>query len=278
MKIVYCGYDFFGGCLETILDEGHEVIQLFTQAPNGTYKFTDHVLALAEKHHIPVYDRKPTEEMMRELFEHQGADLVISAGYKYIVPTPAGVGFRGVNVHPAMLPIGRGGWPIPVAILKNEQNYGVTIHEIVSAMDAGDILLQKKVILSEREDLDTLCCRCQMAAKDLIKELLSDFEKYWKAKKPQGEHFVIWDDPTLEDQTFTGDMTAEEVDRKIRAFGKTGTFTSFDHKNYVVYDASCWQEEHNYQPGEVVHRSHAEIVLALKDGFACLRFFSEKQG
>lgn len=278
MKIVYCGYDFFGACLEELINEGHEIIQLFTQAPDGIYKFNDHVLSLAKEYNIPVYDKKPTEEMIIDLFKNKGADLLISAGFKYIVPTPENVGFRGVNVHPAMLPVGRGGWPIPIAILNREKELGVTLHEIIRDMDAGDILLQEGFALSDNEDLDTLCCKCQMLAKKLVKKLTGDFSHYWENKRPQGDGAVIWDPPTKENQSFTGEMTVEEVDRKVRAFGRTGTFVSFEGENWVVYDATCWKESHEYEPGSVAHRSHYEVVLALKDGFICLRYFSKVKG
>lgn len=276
MKIAYCGYDFFGGCLETILEEGHEVIQLFTQAPDNRIRFNDNVRKIAEKNNIPIYDKKPTEEMIRDLFVNKGCELLISAGFKYIVPTPEGVGFRGANVHPAMLPVGRGPFPMPVAIYTNEQNYGVSIHEISSKMDSGDIIIQESLTIHPTEDMDMLCCRCQMLAKKLVKDMLSDFDNYWQNRIPQSEEkAVYWELPTEEDKTITGNNTVVEADLKVRAFGKYGSIVVADDRVFDVCHASCWKENHSYPTGKIIHTSTNEMVISLKDGFICLRYFKE---
>lgn len=276
MKIVYCGHDFFGDCLEEIVNKGHEVLQLFTQASDGVWRFNDKVTTIAQKHNIPVYAKKPTEEMIIDLFKNKGAELLVSAGFKYIIPTPEGVGFKGANVHPALLPVGRGPWPIPVAILKGEKNLGITIHQIMKEMDSGDILMQEAFPLSKDENMESISAKCKMTAKKLIGKLVDNFDYYWQNKTPQGDNAEIWVVPTDDERTLSGEQTVEEFSRTVRAFGKIGAFLSFDDRDWFVYDATCWKEKHDYAPGSVVQKSHGETVLALKDGFACLRFFNER--
>lgn len=49
-----------------------------------------------------------------------------------------------INLHPSLLPIGRGADPIPWSIIDQKQQ-GITIHIIEKGLDTGDILSQKAI-------------------------------------------------------------------------------------------------------------------------------------
>ena len=49
-----------------------------------------------------------------------------------------------VNLHPSLLPNGRGADPIPWSLIKDERQ-GATIHIIDSGLDTGGILAQKEI-------------------------------------------------------------------------------------------------------------------------------------
>src|SRR5699024_2041648 len=124
-----------------------------------------------------------------------------------------------INIHPTLLPKGRGPWPLPWIILKNEKYSGVTIHRLTNDMDKGPILLQEKFKILDNEDLETLSCRSQVLAKKLIVEVISNFDYYYANAKEQGEG-EYYPYPTDEDMTFNGLMKVDDIDRIIRAFGK----------------------------------------------------------
>jgi len=56
---------------------------------------------------------------------------------------------KTLNIHPSLLSKYRGASPIQSQILSDEQEVGVTIMQIEEAMDAGPIIVQKKVVLDE---------------------------------------------------------------------------------------------------------------------------------
>jgi methionyl-tRNA formyltransferase len=70
--------------------------------------------------------------------------LLVSAGYDSILTadTIARVA-RCVNVHFGMLPRYRGSYSIPWAMLNNDPEIGVTLHDMTPAMDAGAIIRQE---------------------------------------------------------------------------------------------------------------------------------------
>jgi methionyl-tRNA formyltransferase len=67
--------------------------------------------------------------------------ILISAGYDRILSADLLARVpRSVNVHFGMLPKYRGSYSIPWAILNNEAEIGVTLHEMAPAIDDGPII------------------------------------------------------------------------------------------------------------------------------------------
>jgi len=275
MKIAYFGYDFFYSCLNKIVDEEYEVIKIFTYETDDKYNFNNYITSIANENNIQIQFNKPTLKDIEELFLENQCDLIISAAYPYVIPIPDVPNFRGINIHPTLLPIGRGVWPLPYIILRNETCSGVTIHKLTKQLDAGDIILQKSFKLLDNENLETLSCRSQILAEELLHKCLLNFDELWEHAKSQGEG-EYWCFPSEEDMYFDGNMTIEEIDRKIRAFGKFDSCTKFLNKKWLIHEATCWQEAHNYKPNTIVHKTNKEVLLTALDGFVCIRFFEEE--
>ena len=79
-------------------------------------------------------------------------DLIISFGYRKIIPTHVIDNTRIINLHISFLPYSRGAHPIFWSTVNNLQQ-GVTIHEIDYGIDTGPIVLQKKVNILEKNTL-----------------------------------------------------------------------------------------------------------------------------
>ena len=271
MKVAYCGYDFFADCLEALCEmDGVEVLKIFTFETDNQYNFNTKILDIAESDNIPVSLERINEQDVINL-NKLGCECIIAAAYPYKIPIGE---FVGVNIHPTLLPIGRGPWPLPRVILSGQKESGVTIHKLSEDFDSGDILLQESFKILPREDLETLSCRSQMLAKRLVKNLMQNFNELWNNAKPQGKG-EYWKYPSDEEMSFNGQMTVEEIDRIIRAYGKFDSCVKFLGKSWLVWDANCWIEKHNYTPGEIVHKTNKEYLMAVKDGFVCIRFFAE---
>lgn len=274
MRFAYFGYDFFYSCLDELVKEGHTLVKLFTFSTDNKYNFNYKVVEIANKANAPICYDKPKLQDIEELFEKDKCDFIISAGYIYKIPVLKHMLFRGVNVHPTLLPKGRGPWPLPTIILHDEKESGVTLHKMTEIMDAGDILIQGKFELFDRENLETLSIKSQLMATDLIKSLMANFDYYWENAKPQGDG-EYWAYPSDEEMTFDGYMRIKDIDRIIRAFGKFDSCAEFLGKHWLINDAVCWEEKHNFEPNSVVHQTNKEILLAAVDGFVCIRYYEE---
>jgi len=74
------------------------------------------------------------------------SDYGISALFGHLLPKKLleDIECEIINLHPSLLPIGRGADPIPWSII-GEQRQGVTIHIVDSGLDTGCILSQKEL-------------------------------------------------------------------------------------------------------------------------------------
>ncbi len=149
MNIVFMGTpDFAVPCLRTLLDDGHRVSLVVTQAdkPKGRgHRLTPPpVKELALSCGIPVYQPMTlrTEEAAETIAAAQ-PDLIVVVAYGRILPQAVlSLPPRGcINVHASLLPKYRGAAPIQWAILNGETETGVTTMQMDAGLDTGDMLL-----------------------------------------------------------------------------------------------------------------------------------------
>jgi methionyl-tRNA formyltransferase len=88
-----------------------------------------------------------TKSALSDAIDQVAPHLMISAGYDRIVPADVLARVeRSVNVHFGMLPKYRGSYSIPWAILNNEAEIGVTLHEMAPSIDDGAIIRQDRFL------------------------------------------------------------------------------------------------------------------------------------
>ena len=226
MKIAYFGFDLFYDCLEQIVDSGNKILKIFTCKVDGVYESSNKVYAFAKKHNIEIIDKKVDEKDIIYLLDN-GCNLFFSAGYYFKIPIVDRL--TGVNIHPALLPKGRGPWPQPLTILKGLEETGITLHKLSDKFDEGDIVLQKSFAVEKNDNLETITDKYAYYAKNITKELFCDFEKLMRNSVPQtkGEY---WPEPSDADMTFSALDNSEKIDSVLRAF--------YGYKCTMIYDGS----------------------------------------
>lgn len=272
MKIAFCGYDFFSASLSEILARGHNVYRIFTVPCDNRVDFNQYIYAIGSEHNIPVTEERITPQTIEQL-RAEGCDLLITAAYFYKIPPLTDAGIRGINVHPTLLPIGRGAMPLPWTILTDQRVSGITVHKLTQDYDAGDILLQEPFAVEPRERIESLSAKAQIKAKEVLPRVLENFASYWHDARPQSGPVSHWERLTKEQRTLDWTQSVNDLDRLSRALGKFGCFATFDDRNWWVYGVSAWHQSHNYQPGSVVHKTNTEMIVAAADGLVSLLYF-----
>lgn len=219
MKIVYLGCDLFYDCFSDLVKK-HEVAALYTFKSQDVYESSAKITSKASEKGIPIHYERITRDEYFSLFEDQGAELLISAGYPYKIPVRPHDSYRAVNIHPSYLPDGRGNWPIPFAVLEDRKHWGVSLHLLSDKFDEGDILLQKQFRVTGRDTTDSLLRKCAFHARFLLMDLIRNFGMYYSKRKIQhgGKYYNFSDS----DITVSKSDPAEVIKKKIRAAGKYG--------------------------------------------------------
>ncbi|MDD3044614.1 MAG: phosphoribosylglycinamide formyltransferase [Candidatus Delongbacteria bacterium] len=107
--------------------------------------------------------RKEFLDVQIRLLEKHGIDLIVLAGFLKKLPPEIVDKYKGriLNIHPALLPKfgGKGmhGMAVHGAVVAAGEKYsGPTVHFVDNKYDHGEILIQRKIELTEGETAETL--------------------------------------------------------------------------------------------------------------------------
>lgn len=135
-----------------------------------------------------------------------------------------------LNLHTGLLPNNGGVHTCSIPILRGHETTGVTIHEMTSKLDAGDILLVDEYTVSEFDTCETLYYRGVCAGAGLFKRALdllhidsrgniaeSSLTTLCSLRKPQGGRPIL---TRRRDIDFTAPIEATDplFMRKVRAY------------------------------------------------------------
>ena len=90
--------------------------------------------------------------------KHKDIKLICLAGFMRILSKDFIKNFKGkiLNIHPSLLPKYKGLNTHKRVLLNNEKYSGCTVHFVNSRLDAGKIILQKKVKINKSETVKSL--------------------------------------------------------------------------------------------------------------------------
>jgi methionyl-tRNA formyltransferase len=90
-----------------------------------------------------------------------------------------------VNLHPSLLPAYRGAAPIIWAVVNGEQETGISTFQLNPRVDAGDILLQRRVGIGPDETAGELEARLCQTGAEMVVETVDGLEDGTLSARPQ---------------------------------------------------------------------------------------------
>ena len=212
------------------------------------------------------------EKVSREGLEQVaaiGADLAVTAAFgqilseKFLDLFPYGV----LNVHASLLPKYRGASPIQWAILNGDKETGITVMRTVKAVDAGDILLQKRIKIGKKETAGELFDRLAALGGEAICEAVDLLESGRAVFTPQDESGVTHCGMiTKADGKMDFTKSAAQLDRFVRGMTPwPSAWAEIDGKRVKIFDVE--PAEGKGKIGEILAASSANgLVVACGDG------------
>ena len=120
------------------------------------------------------YDKK-----LIEIISNYNPDLIVLAGYTRILTNQFINSFKNkiINIHPSLLPAfgGKGmyGHKVHEAVLKSKvKESGCTVHFVTENIDAGPVIVQKKVPVTDSDTVKTLSERVLKEEHKLLVEAI----------------------------------------------------------------------------------------------------------
>ena len=214
MKIAYVGIDLLSGALRYLSQTDNQIMKIFTCKTDNFTEFNTEIIDFAREKGIPCTLNRITLEDVENLIVG-GCELIVCAGYYHKLPVSRRI--MTVNIHPSLLPHGRGPWPMPYDILDDRKTGGVTLHKVSVGFDEGDIILQRSFPIDGDENLETLMQKVNEEIPGMLEEFLSSPEELYNNAMPQGEGTCL-KMPGKEAYTVTEDTNFEQADRILRAF------------------------------------------------------------
>ena len=265
MKIIFAGTpEFAVPALAALIAAGHEIVMVLTQpdrpAGRGMKLKPSPVKVLAEQHNLAVFQPeslKPLE--VQEQIAATNADVMIVAAYGLIIPTTVlNMPLHGCyNIHASLLPRWRGAAPIHRSILAGDAETGVTIMEVVPALDAGAMVSKGVVPIGAADTTQSLHDALARIGADLMVQAMRDLEANGTLPStPQDETLVTYAHKLEKaEAAIDWHKSAAEISRQVRAFNPFPVAqTKFKGEVCRIWMATkaVFEKPLTAKPGEVI--------------------------
>lgn len=271
MKILFLGSPYFAvKILKRLLQSSHNVVAVVTQSdkPSGRGQklMPTQVKQFATEKGMPVYSFDKLSQHLDEI-EKIDYDIAVTASFgqilneKFLSIAPC------INVHPSLLPKYRGATPIQSALLSGDKVTGVSIMEVVRAVDAGDVIAQKQVKIEEDDDYTTLQDKLADVGGDMLVEVLDLFALgQVKTFKQDDDKATFCRKVEKSDAFLDLNKTASEIVNQSRALCEMGVFLLVDGQRLKVSQIKNVSKDfQNLKIGEVAPVK-GRIILGCSDG------------
>lgn len=174
-------------------------------------------------------------------------DIGVLVAYGTIVPKeimdlfPHGI----INIHPSLLPKGRGPAPIEETILDGSRLTGVSIMKLSEKMDEGPLLAQREVRLRGDETKQELADSLLELGGKLLISCLDDIFSGSANEIPQSDEGVTYTHKIKKsDGVIDWNKPAEHIERELRAFaGWPKSRTQLNGLDCIILDAEIISEK-----------------------------------
>jgi len=258
MKIVFLGTPEFAVPTLEALSKRHEIVGVYTRAPKeagrGKELQKSPVHLWAEKHGIAVHTPKTlrnAEEQQK--FAELKADIAIVAAYGLILPKeiieacPKGC----LNVHGSLLPRWRGAAPMQRAIEAGDEKTGITIMQVVEALDAGAMYKKGEIVIDKDMTVGVLHDKMAELGAQLMVEVLDNLDSI--VPQPQDESLVTYAAKIDKAESLLDfSQAAVVLERKIRAFNPyPATYFEHNGERFKLLKAMVADNDKNLRIGEI---------------------------
>lgn len=271
MRIIFMGTPEFAVPTLQALSERHEIVCVYTRAPKeagrGKELQKTPVHLWAEAREIEVRTPKSLRSEEEQVkFANLKADISVVAAYGLILPKeiieacPRGC----LNVHGSLLPRWRGAAPMQRAIEAGDEKTGITIMEVVEALDAGAMYKKGEITIDQDMTVGVLHDKMAEMGAGLMLEVLDNLDNI--RPEAQDENLVTYAAKIdKEESKLDFDNDAKVLERKIRAFNPyPATYFEFNNERFKLLKCSVVDNDKGLKIGEI-WQDDKHLVIGCKE-------------
>ncbi|NCA67562.1 MAG: methionyl-tRNA formyltransferase [Clostridia bacterium] len=279
MRIIFLGTpDFALPSLKALIDSPHELAAVITNPDRKGNKlklYAPPVKVMAEEAGIKVLQytciRKEGAADIRAL----KPDLMVTAAFGQIISQEIlDIPKYGViNVHGSLLPKYRGASPVQQAVLNGDMETGITIMRTEYAVDSGDIILAKSVLIDENETAGELFDKLAILGASALIEAVELIDSDKAIYLPQNHDNATYCRMlTKESGIVSFEKTVKELHNFVRGLNPWPTaYTKLDGKILKLWRIEKYDDTTDYVCGTIIKAdSKNGIIVQVKDGTVSL--------
>ncbi len=272
IKVIFMGTPIFASIILDELIKKYNVIMVVCQPDREKDRKGNIIYSpckkLAIENNIQVFQPLKIRDEYQKILD-MNPDIIITAAYGQIIPDivlnyPK---YGAINVHGSLLPKLRGGAPIHHAIINGNKEIGVTIMYMDKRMDAGDIISQRAIPLTNDMNLDIAYEKLAIIGRDLLIETIPSIINGTNNRIHQDENEVTFGyNITKEEEKINFDDTSMNVYNKIRGLSSVpGAYAIINNKRMKVYSSTISDIKSKNLPGVIEDIRNDGIYVNTKD-------------
>jgi methionyl-tRNA formyltransferase len=281
LRIVFMGTpEFAVASLQALIEAGSNIVGVITapDKPAGRgMQLTESAVkkyAVEQGLRILQPEKLKNPEFLSELKALE-ADLQIVVAFRMLPEVVWSMPPLGtVNLHGSLLPQYRGAAPINWAIINGEKYTGVTTFKLKQEIDTGDILLQEKILIGEKDTAGQLHDVMKEIGANLLVTTVKGLADGTLLETPQSKVLKnageLKHAPKLFTQTCTinWNKSCDEMYNLIRGLSPyPGAITKLQDKILKVYKSEKEHTTHATPIGEFVTDNNTFLKFACADGY-----------
>lgn len=194
LRIVFMGTPLFAvASLQALIDAGAQIVGVVTSpdkpAGRGMHIHKSAVKEYAEAQNLNLLQPeklKSTEFL--SILKNLRADLQVVVAFRMLPEVVWNMPPMGtINVHASLLPQYRGAAPINWAIINGERETGVTTFKLKHEIDTGDILLQRKIEITQDDNAGTIHDKLMLSGANLLIDTIAGLANNSIPETPQSK-------------------------------------------------------------------------------------------
>lgn len=232
MNIIYCGnIPEVADCF--FMNESLNLLAVVVESG----RMSDDMYLFSYTREVSIYETSNKLELQKYVASFKNVSAILVCGFGVILPPSLLSMVKAYNFHPGRLPNYKGRHPTFFATLAGETEINVTLHEVTTGIDEGEIIAIDRIEYGFKQNETYISERIPKSVQRLIPSLLAYMNGDIKGIKNEGGHYYP---PVKEcDKVFNSKDNIAKIINIIRAqTPHGGGIFEFDNRRFYILRVS----------------------------------------